>query len=110
MAKLNWKSIEKAVRELAEENPEFVYDRGHNAFCKYNPDSTQPGCIFGQALIKIGHPVPETETGPIGGVLRAMGVKTTPEQRNWALFVQGNQDNKVPWAECVKEADRVTSV
>ncbi|MEU9871073.1 hypothetical protein AB0C87_24800 [Actinomadura sp. NPDC048021] len=107
MTELTFEAIEKAVRELAEERPDFRYDKGDSATCLYNPDDRQPGCLFGQALIRIGHRLPDHVRGSINRVLVELEVETTQQQRNWALDAQASQDKGVPWGEAVKYADRL---
>jgi hypothetical protein len=117
MTDLTFEQIESAVRELASENPEFVYDQGSSPFCKYNPNHEQPGCIFGQAFIALGEPVPsqfdptegsELEAGIIR-VLEYLGIETTVRQRAWADAVQSNQDMSYPWQRAVERGDRFTN-
>jgi hypothetical protein len=105
MAEVTFDSIEKAVRELAAENPDFEYDKGSHAVCQYNPDEAQPGCLFGQAFIRIGRKLPDSASGGINSVLSSFGIEASPKQRDWAGEVQGRQDRGVSWAKAVKDAD-----
>ncbi|QFG25421.1 hypothetical protein [Actinomadura sp. WMMB 499] len=106
MSKLTFDQVEQKVRELAAENPEFVYETGGHTVCQYNPDEEQPGCIFGQALIALERPVPGTlEAEPIAKVLDELGVETTEGQKCWVSAVQSRQDTFSPWGEAVNYAD-----
>jgi hypothetical protein len=100
------------VRKLADENPEFIYSPGvdfngdpnHN--CLYNPSNEQPGCIFGQAFINLGNPVPEDLEGVyINDILDGFAIGTELEVRKWLQSVQINQDDGKPWGICIETAD-----
>lgn len=114
MSKLTFEDIEKTVRELAEENPDLVYDNGGYQICQYNPDKRQAGCLFGQAFIRLGEPVPSrfdakeltsAVESAITDVMSDLGIEATPRQRSWAYHAQERQDAGIPWGEAVKSAD-----
>ncbi|TDB90882.1 hypothetical protein E1264_03385 [Actinomadura sp. KC216] len=108
MTKPTFAALESKVRELASANPDFVYDRGDYISCRYNPDDLQPGCLFGQAFIALGHPIPmHLDTRPIDTVLRILAIEMTPEEESWAWYAQKGQDRGKPWGEAVKNADRL---
>lgn len=108
-------AMEKAIRELAEENPDFVYCQN---VCVYTDREGVPSCIVGQALARIGFDVPaynsdrawywrETQfiTGESWNDLFDASDETR-SIRKWAEGVQQLQDDKTPWGEAVRLADQ----
>ena len=93
------KQFVQTVVELIQENPEYVYDSGQNCF--YFPDDRQPGCLFGQALIKLGAEEFIREEESISTILMDLSINN-PEIREWADHMQASQDTGVPWGECLE--------
>jgi hypothetical protein len=110
-----FEELEKEVRRLSDENPEFVY-KGEEGFfsphCSYLTGKNDPpvGCIFGQALTAL---LPDTtileeadaNKLTITAVLRVAGVDLSETQRRWAGEVQEYQDSGIQWKEAVVMAD-----
>ncbi|AXQ64416.1 hypothetical protein L3Y19_gp046 [Gordonia phage Neville] len=102
------------VRRLANENPEFVYqkrpigDGGEGGSCMYvNEAGTGGDCLIGQAVIntglmsveELGKHENELARGLLGD-LRFPGAAT-----QWADRVQSRQDMGVAWVDAVRDAD-----
>jgi hypothetical protein len=101
--------LETEVRRLAEENPEFAYERIASS-CYYTKggDQNSPGCIMGRALTKLDPDIVPflrmIDASPINidGVLDKLGLTVSSY---WFSRVQYKQDSGTPWAECVAYAD-----
>lgn len=109
---LTFEDVEKEVRRLAENNPDFVYapvgwpDEASPSSCLYNANERQEGCIFGQAFANLSDPVSIDDEGePISVILSRKAIKTTPSQQSWARSVQERQDAGLPWLNCIVVAD-----
>lgn len=103
------------VRELANENPDFVYERPlvenahgvtvESSRCQYL-HADGPGCIMGHALSRQGISVPVSFEGKgINDVLRAFGFAPTDEQARWLNNVQRSQDKGNAWSFAVVDGD-----
>lgn len=98
----------ETVRELAKENPNNAYIR---SVCYYNKGECTNGtvgCIFGQAMRKLG--VSEDELNkfgckPISDIFRQNHIGYDPLFFTWCEMVQQSQDSGKEWGQCVKEAD-----
>jgi hypothetical protein len=108
--------VEKALREVANERPNFVYNDSSGGSCYYHkpPDVRHPasskasgcethesGCIFGEALKKLGF----TE-GDLKDMTDSIAVEwdlvyATNPPRSWSL-VQQCQDNGYTWGKAIK--------
>lgn len=112
----------EAVRELAAENPDFVYRRPENLGpCRYDADAwgkgvEEHGCIIGRALARIGCHPEGSWTQYLGGCRtlfqRHFGLSRSEppaadvERRIvWLEIVQRSQDNRVRWGSAVARAD-----
>lgn len=104
------------VRELAAEQPEFVYpsntDRAGGMACLYTADDEQPGCIFGQAFASFNIPTEPLETEAIANAWRHLlnnGLVGPPaaDQARWMDRVQTFQDTGAEWAYAVQRADEL---
>lgn len=112
---LTFEQLEAEVRRLAGERPDFIYNRttggfwNGNAACVYNATEDREGCIFGQALTRLGRPVPEgLEHVSIRAILEhASNMYLTTAQGKWTQAVQGSQDTGLSWSEAVERADRI---
>ncbi|WP_157430034.1 hypothetical protein [Actinomadura oligospora] len=103
---MTFEQIESKVRDLADQQPDYVYDRGSHRDCQYNADGTQPGCIFGQALAAFDLEVPEDMEGtPIADLIGWLGINTSVLQRIWMRRVQSSQDTGHPWRETIEKVD-----
>lgn len=115
-----------AVREIADEQPDYRYDEARWGGCQYvvqehdecgdliEPDSeVQPGCLIGQALWRLGIisgafinndlNVETSVKGLVsGGVIdRAI----TQNEIDWLEVVQDTQDGGRSWGHAVDYAD-----
>ena len=101
--------VERHLRELAKENPDFVYNTsGKRAFCRYDRGALSlnhlpagpecSGCIFGQALQRMGwSDKKEMESTKRAPVL----FLHTASWHRWG-DVQTAQDSGSSWGEAVK--------
>lgn len=99
------------VRRLASEDPSFIYPVAatppkDKPNCLYNPDKHQPGCIFGQALINLGDPVPvKDDRGNIGTQVWIKKIEATKAQIRWMMWAQQAQDQRMTWGDAIAYAD-----
>ena len=102
-----FKELENEVRKLAKENPDYVYPRVRK--CMYNPDKEQPGCIFGQALARLGiSGLPEGNTiSTLIEVRKVSITEFTDRDLAWARDVQIAQDSGKTWSLAIKRADNI---
>lgn len=108
------RALVAAVRELAAESPEFVYEAPVGEFCKYVHRTDEGhligGCIVGQAALKVGVPIEKLQSfdswddGSAGNAFSEFSI--SPEVLNWLQRVQESQDAKSPWGDAVAHADR----
>lgn len=111
-------SFRAAVRQLAAEQPEYVYTRpdpfGYNT-CVYQYNGA-PSCLIGQALHRLGVPVESLAAADNGAferkgastVLAVLAPGTSADTRAWAQEVQYHQDlGNIPWGEAVRLADEL---
>lgn len=111
--------VERHLQELAAENPDFVYNTsGKCAFCRYNGgalddngDLAGPagpecsGCIFGQALQRMGWDDEEEMKKTDNAVVMFLGTINKSYNHKW-VRVQWAQDSGVSWGEVVKLLDK----
>lgn len=97
----------KHVRDLAEANPNYVYDQTP---CRYLVNK-EPSCIIGQAAHKAGVELAELEAwdnskadSTASCVLPRIGVDGPG--LDWLDRVQMAQDRGDPWGEAVAKADK----
>jgi hypothetical protein len=104
-----------AVREVAAENPGYVYPvmpTTSDEECHYLGNGDSPnggqdcGCLIGRAFLRVGLRIQKIEEGEAVNTLLAhrMIVRTDAEQ-NWLRTAQNQQDGWQPWAKCVESAD-----
>lgn len=115
-------AVETELRKLAAEQPDFKYrtaptDQFNESTCSYNgrciDDEGRPigpecsGCIFGQALQRLGWD-DKVELAIMDDIVKLMsevaGVHLF-RLGNWSR-VQTTQDNGYTWAEAVAELDK----
>ena len=102
----------KAVRELVKENPNNTYysSGGRCYYTKGTCKNGSVGCLFGQALRKIGkddNDLNSIEYISIGDLILC----SVPYNiRNWCSSVQASQDTNHTWGEAVKCADKEFSL
>ncbi|MEV2222668.1 hypothetical protein AB0E01_22650 [Nocardia vinacea] len=111
-------ALEQAVRDIAAENPDFVYVApGDDDTCVYVDENGCPSCIIGQAAARIGVPIATLqswdsgESGApsinIGSILRdAYGMDD--HRAFWFATVQWRQDKGGRWGMAVSIADAET--
>jgi hypothetical protein len=113
----------QAVRDIAAENPEFVYkqhyDNGGGISCLYTLADGTPDCIIGRAMARIGQPLPPQDpnggnactllNSSVGhwGVHEEAPLFGNRDKVQWLTVVQSHQDNGVTWSHAVSEADRL---
>lgn len=107
-------AVARKAIELAEANPEFIYQQvevedptfGPIEDCAYIHDGSG-SCLFGQALVALGVDpwiLSRHEGQSIDYVLRGLGAIRSDEDERLALTAleaQGLQDAKAPWGEAV---------
>lgn len=102
------------VIELAEANPEYVYERPYisedfREMCSYLTGADGKGCIVGQALSALGvskEHLALVEGFDARGALVFFGVDVSSTSK-WRAsrkldWIQGRQDDGVPWGEAVE--------
>lgn len=102
----------KAVRELAAENPNFIYEApGENRTCLYVHEG-DGSCLIGQALLRVGVPLntvagfDETAANlPVAANEALLSLGYSGAVSEWAGYVQSLQDRRELWAESVALAD-----
>ncbi|ORL77804.1 hypothetical protein A5N75_08210 [Prescottella equi] len=109
------RALVAAVRELAAEKPDFVYEAPGRGECKYVHRTPEGhlvgGCIVGQAALKVGMPIevlaelddseePQVEFSFRQFELGALALR-------WLHQVQFKQDLGERWGSAVLAADRV---
>ena len=108
----------KHVRDLAEANPHFVYQKpidpdSNGVGCRYEVDG-EGSCIIGQAAIKAGVPVEllrkwdnprgnydSSSIGVVADTIEIEGMRPIA----WLGDVQRHQDAGKSWGEAVRRAD-----
>lgn len=97
------------VRKLAAEKPDNTYTRPGGKQCCYDAGvctDGSVGCIFGQALARLGHPASGTYT--INSILfnrEQLGLARDRPAGLWCSYVQDWQDEGFTWARAVEYAD-----
>lgn len=112
--KVTTKDFADKVIELAEENPEYVYDSGDTQRCQYIRNG-KGDCIVGQAAEALGFSV-ETiqkyEGQPAEYMIRRLlGMETYYKDSSYVEdhyvtfcdYVQSEQDQKTPWGFAVNK-------
>ena len=115
-------NLEQAVRELAAENPDFIYRSvGFDGGCHYfpTPPANPLGCIIGAAVRRLGHDLSQECEGEgaeavlsdiWGSTFHRSGEAPYELVRrhlatNWFGRVQVLQDRGHPWLTAVSTAD-----
>lgn len=107
------KDVVAKVRELATNNPDYVYDRGENGKCQYIKDG-EGSCIVGQAYVELGVPVEYVKSWDSVSYGNAIGAWQVVEReyenyskydKEWLDYVQECQDLGQPWELAVDKAD-----
>ena len=108
-----------AVREVAEAEPEFVYNSG-GGLCSYFGGADGSACIVGRAMSNLGvdmdrlrdleqvgegPTIYEAITDGYVDVLYSEDVKEDLEHITWLGYVQSDQDGGMPWRDAVRRAD-----
>lgn len=99
-----------AIRELAAWDPDYVDPIAYKGgTCRYRASSRDdyPGCLVGQAALRIGFSdneiVNNTSVGKF--MMNLFDREVSADQVDWIRSVQLNQDAAIPWAESVRLAD-----
>lgn len=111
--KIDAKEFVDAVRRIASENPDKVYEETDEG-CVYVEEDPDTGelvgsCLIGCALISIGIPAEDLdldETEIFYNLIGRLGLELPPGVAEWANFVQRRQDSGQPWGESVRDADK----
>lgn len=118
-------SFVAAVRQLAADSPDFVYEPPEDRRgCRYVFGGV-PSCLIGQALVGVGVPIeqvadlddystgdqPDTAVATVvPRLLAGLGVEMDSEWAEiigWANYVQVRQDRRDKWGRAVAKADFV---
>lgn len=109
------------VRDLAEQNPDFVYcqivkEKEKNFGCYYATSGNDPdkGCIFGQAILDLQPDLKDNlikidnnfSVPRIKELLEEFKVDFTQNQVRWCNAVQNQQDECKKWKIAVEIANR----
>lgn len=103
--------LENAVREIAAENPDFVYqqtviDNGGNRDCVYFDEDGCPSCLIGHGLAKLGVVKEDmVDSSNFMAVGQLFGASHGAESVRWLSDVQFFQDGGYPWGKAVESAD-----
>lgn len=95
------------VREIAAEQPDFVYkDEG----CVYVRDG-HGSCIIGRAAMELGYIDASLEEQGLNWetvtrLANHVGIDCTRNEILWLQTVQSDQDAGVPWGDAVRIADK----
>lgn len=117
-AEFTAEQLVKEVKELAEQNPDFVYsgsdDGGGWCFYTKSIDSQECGCIIGQGILKLQPNLrsylQQAEAGLIPDVsclLINLGINYLAESKrlSWLKSVQYSQDRGLSWGDSIHAAD-----
>jgi sugar (pentulose or hexulose) kinase len=104
-----------AVREVAAENPGYVYPVMPTASdneCAYLGNGLEPnggqkcGCLIGQAFLRVGLRIRKIEEGDsVNILLLNRRIAFTENEKGWLRTAQNSQDRSQPFGTCVKLAD-----
>ena len=104
---INLSELIAAIREVAKENPDFVYQ----GKCQYTPSKENPlGCIVGAGLTKLGFDCSTLVQYKTFRLLVDEGsliVNGDNNEVKWIDLVQSLQDGwlDASWSECISKAD-----
>jgi len=106
--------IEEKLKELAAEQPDFIYNPSSAGRCNYNGPATTrvsldlqvgpdcEGCIFGQAFQRLG--IPKNELNTMASIDSITNCYANRQFPNWSK-VQNSQDNSASWGDAIKFLD-----
>lgn len=101
--------IIRETRNIAAERPTHRQPAGGAA---YLADDTPHGqaCLIGVALTRLGVPA-RALTGVfanarIDALLPRLGITASADEILWLVTAQKSQDNQIPWAAAIRDADR----
>jgi hypothetical protein len=106
--------LENAVREIAAQEPDFVYTRAvidnvDNTACIYFDTDGCPSCLIGQGLSKLGvtrGDLEELENGAnFMAIGELLGFSHGADSMRWLSDVQFFQDSGYSWGSAVERAD-----
>ena len=98
--------VNKALLELAEENPDFIYnDEGNGGQCYYHKGVFKgekcDGCIFGQAFQRLGL-TKEYLKNYVSGTIKGIWVEHHQcSPPSYWIDIQFWQDSGKPWGETI---------
>jgi hypothetical protein len=97
--------LEQAVREIALEDPDYVYDRPYGG-CVYFDKDGCPSCLIGHGLAKLGI-TPERVGGYNNSGVGGLSYEDiiVGEDIKWLMDVQDQQDAGEFWGNAVRFAD-----
>lgn len=102
----------RAVREVAADNPDRIYQAPDPQVCEYADTAGNPLCLIGHALHRLGRLEQAANVGNEENIAAILvydwqdEVKSTRTQRDWLHSVQKAQDTLQPWGEAVRTADQ----
>lgn len=104
--------LDAAIRTLVADNPGTIYKSPYKNYCYYTKGVNTPGCIIGQALIKVDPTlkprlklIDKTTTVGAGALVRMLGLNLSEDFKRWLSWLQFYQDHKNDWATALKKAD-----
>jgi len=106
IAKFTIEELISKVRELALNNPEFLYRKPLNSQkCSYTTGADGKGCIFGQAMVALQPDIEDflryRDNQPIEMILSILAIGDDND-KEWCGTVQHKQDWPKMWGECVE--------
>lgn len=97
--------LEQAVREIALESPDYIYDRPDGG-CVYFDKDGCPSCLIGHGLAKLGI-TPERVGGYNSSGVGGLSYEDiiVGEDLDWLINVQDRQDAGISWGDAVLLTD-----
>lgn len=112
MTDVTFADVQREVRRLAAENPDFIYAPAPGRTCNYVRPNGEGGwegdCLWGQAFIECGiTPVELLPFGEvrIGAAFDRLGIAAAEGEIGWARIAQRTQDCSGTWGDAIKLAD-----
>lgn len=91
----------QALKELAAERPDYVYERD---LCVYTHENGEPGCIVGHVLDRLGLPRPGFDESRNTQGIRMLGFDMDDRTRRLLEDAQEYQDDRETWGAAVEIA------
>lgn len=104
--------LERAIREVASENPDFVYRKAFvddgPPICAYFDEEGCPSCLVGHGLARLGmgkDDIKDLNFVSVEALFDDGIIETGDTPKSWFNNVQEFQDTDTPWGQTVRDAD-----